>query len=1055
MFFRPLFRVGRLTGVLLLAHLGVTAAQPVRSGPSVARAPAPDGSALKGLDWRNVGPFRGGRATTISGVRGQPLVYYMGAAGGGIWKTDDAGANWRSIADGQIGFGSVGALAVAPDDPNVIYAGMGEAPVRGVSSSWGDGIYRSTDAGKSWNHLASLRESRTISRVIVHPKNSDLVYLAVQGSRWGPSKDRGVHRSTDGGKTWKLLLAGDSLTGPSELAMDPTNPRILYAAMWDHQRLPWYVRSGGPGSGIWKSTDGGDTWSRLTKGLPGLMGKIGVAVSATEPSRVWAIVEADKGGLYRSDDGGDSWRLVNGDRVLHARPWYYMRITADPTNADVVYVINAPLMKSIDGGKSFTAVPDVHGDNHDLWINPANPMNLAKADDGGAAISFTGGATWSSIMNQPTAQFYRVSVDNQYPYWLYSGQQDNGSVAIPNAVMGQGIGNEEFHSAGGCESAHVAFDPSNPRYLYGNCYGGIIGEYDRVLKAERNVMAYPYLGLAEPSDQTKYRWNWSSPIITSSHDRKVIYHASNILFRSADRGQSWAAVSPDLTRNDRTKQGLGGGPIVNEGAGGEVYGTIYYVAESPHGASVLWVGTDDGLVQVTRDGGKSWTNVTPKGLPESLISMIEVSSFDPATAYVAVSRYKWNDNTPHLFKTTDYGATWTRLVNGFQDGDPIRVVREDPAVRNLLYAGTETGFWVSYDGGLAWQRLQQNLPHVPVTDIRVHRDDLVVSTEGRAFWILDDITPIRRLVDAGGTTGLTLFQPRTTYRTALGSNGTAPGMGKNAPQGALISFLIPRFDTTTTAKLEILDPQGLVVRTYATDAKPAEGNKLTVKSGFNRVVWDLRRSAVTQLVGVFSAEAGTAANGYRVAPGRYQARLTVGKEAATRSIDVVPDPRTNPSAEDIRGQQEWLAQAAARVDEINRNTITLRAIRDQVKGVIERTAGQPGGDSVAVAGKPLTVAIDSVEGVMINAKAKTFQDVINFRNGLNDQYLNLIAAIDGTDAPVTLGMRTRFGDLEKTWAPIAERVRQIIGADVERFNAAVRARNLPAVIVPKTREPIP
>ncbi len=411
-------RLGVVAFVALLDLPSVLPAQRDRGALTVAKAPAPDIGTLTGLEWRNIGPFRGGRATTITGVAGHPLLYYMGATGGGIWKTDDAGANWRPIADGQIKMGSVGSLAVAPDDPNVIYAGMGEAPVRGVSSSWGDGIYKTTDAGKTWNHLAELRESRTIARVIVHPKNSEVVYAAVQGSRWGPSKDRGVHRSQDGGKTWKLLLAGDSLTGPSDLAMDPTNPRVLYAAMWDHQRLPWYVRSGGPGSGIWKTTDGGDTWVRLTKGLPGLMGKIGVAVSATQPSRVWAIVEADKGGLYRSDDGGDTWRLVNGDRVLHARPWYYMRVTADPTNAEVVYVINAPVMKSIDGGKSFTALPDLHGDNHEVWINPANPMNLAKADDGGAAISFTGGATWSSIMNQPTAQFYRVSVDDQYPYWL-------------------------------------------------------------------------------------------------------------------------------------------------------------------------------------------------------------------------------------------------------------------------------------------------------------------------------------------------------------------------------------------------------------------------------------------------------------------------------------------------------------------------------------------------------------------------------------------------------------------------------------------------------------
>ncbi len=1016
-----------------------------------ANRPGLDASVLHGLTWRNIGPYRGGRVTTVAGVPGQPRLYYLGATGGGIWKTENAGYSWKPIADGQIAMGSVGSLAVAPSDPNVIYAGMGEAPVRGVSSSWGDGVYRSTDAGKTWSH-AGLTESRTISKVIVHPTDPDLVYVAAQGSRWGPNAERGVFRSSDGGKTWKaVLVSPDSLTGPSDLAMDPTNPRILYAAMWDAQRLPWYVRSGGAHGGIWKTTDGGDTWTRLTEGLPPLMGKIGIAVSRPDPSRVWAVVEADHGGLYRSDDAGAHWKLINGDRVLQARSWYYMRVTADPANADVVYVINAPVLKSIDAGKSFTPLPDRHGDNHFLWINPDDPANLIKADDGGAAISFDGGTTWSSIDNQPTGQFYRVNTDDRFPYWVYGGQQDNSSVAIPNAVVGPGITSRDWHDAGGCESAHVAFDPEHPRYLYAGCYNGAITEYDNELGTARDVMEYPFNGLGEPSDQTKYRWNWSAPIATSPHDRHVIYHGGNRLFRSSDRGHSWTAISPDLTRNDKRHQGAGGGPITNEGAGGEVYGTIYYLVESPHRAGVIWVGTDDGLVQLTRDGGRTWTNVTPKGLPESLINSIEVSPHDSATAYVAVSRWKWNDNAPLIYRTTDFGASWTTLVTGLPAGEPVRVVREDPNRPGLLYAGTETGAWVSFDDGGHWQSLQLDLPHVPVTDMQVRRKDLVISTEGRGFWILDDLSPVEELTEASAGAATFLFTPRAAYRTDLGANSATPGTGRNAPQGAVISYrLAAAPDSGTTLTLEFLDAQGRVVRT-ATSADPKPGRPphahLTPKAGLNRFVWDLRTEPAIKVPGIQTAEGGGSA-GYRVAPGGYQVRLTVGSESQTRPLTVEVDPRTAPSPETVREQQRLLAAIMDRVNEIHRAAIQLRGVEDQLGTLQHRLEGRPQADTVAARAKPLVAAIDSVLGRMVDVKSKTFQDVVNFKNGLNDQLFTLMAAIDGTDQPVTQGMEDRWRDLEAEWQAMRPDVTGLLGPRLDDLNALVRSLNVPAVTAP-------
>ena len=645
-------------------------------------------------EWRNIGPFRGGRSTTATGITGDDQVYYMGTTGGGVWKTEDAGLSWRNISDGYFKTGSVGAVSVSESDNNIVVVGMGESPVRGVMTSSGDGVYKSTDAGDTWEHIG-LDGTKHISQVRIHPSDPDIMYVSAQGSPYASTEERGVYRTLDGGKNWERVLFVDSSSGANDLAIDYTNPRILYASFWDHQRLPWYVRSGGKGSGIWKSVDGGDTWKKLTEGLPStVMGKIGVTVSRANPKLVYAIIESDDGGLYRSDDGGNSWRLINDDRVLRARSWYYMHIYADPSDENIVYVLNAPMMRSIDGGKTFTNIPVPHGDNHYLWINPSNSEVMINSNDGGANISFNSGRSWSTQKNQPTAQFYRVNVDNRFPYWVYGGQQDNSSVAIKSSTFSNGISWKDWIAGvGGCETAYVAFDPDNPILMYAGCYQGIINEYNLELDNTKDIMAYPSMGLGEPSDEQRYRFNWNAPILVSMHDPNVIFHAANKLLKTRDRGISWEEISPDLTRNKRENMGPGGGPITNEGAGGEVYHTIYYVAESPHSKDVIYAGADDGLLHITTDGGESWSDISPD-MQEGMINAIEVSPHNPATVYIAFNRYKFDDFRPYVLKSTDYGKSWKVYSEGIEENSFVRVVREDNEVEGLLYAGTERGVYM-------------------------------------------------------------------------------------------------------------------------------------------------------------------------------------------------------------------------------------------------------------------------------------------------------------------------------------------------------------------------
>lgn len=1006
------------------------------------------------MEWRNIGPFRGGRVTTVSGVIDDPDTYYMGATGGGVWKTTDGGEVWKNVSDGFFNTASVGAIGVSRSDPNVVYVGMGEAPVRGVTTSHGDGIYKSTDAGKTWSHMG-LENTRQISRVQVHPDNPDVVYVAAQGSPYGATEERGIYRSKDGGESWELVLHIDKDTGASDMSMDMTNPRVIYAAFWDHRRYPWKIRSGGPGSSIWKSTDGGNNWEKLTNGLPDLMGKIGISVSQADNDRVFAIVEAkgDQGGLYRSDDAGKSWKLINKQRIIRARAWYYMDVKADPRDEETVYIINAPLMKSTNGGESLTQISVPHGDVHDLWINPKDNKNMIDANDGGANVSYNGGKSWSSQVNQPTAQFYRVNTDNRFLYHVYGGQQDNSTVAIANETTGSGIGWKDWYPVSGCESAYLAFDPDDPTYVYGGCYQGIIEEYNHETKEVKNVMAYPYLGLGTNPDEHEYRFNWNAPIVTSPHDRDVIYHAGNKLLKSTDRGVSWEEISPDLTKDVEENLQAGGGPITVESAGGEIYHTIMYVEPSPHERGTIWVGTDDGLVHLSRNEGDSWQEVTPGEIEDAMINSIEVSPHDPATAYIVATRYKFNDFTPHIYKTTDYGNSWERVVDGIEEESWVRVVREDKKVPGLLYAGTELGMYVSFNGGDDWQPFQNNLPVVPVTDLTIQSNDLVASTQGRGFWILDDLSPVQQLGDKVAKADYHLFKPGESYQVD-GSQGDNPVEGTNPPKGALIYYtLSEKPDTSsTTIRVDILNSNDQVVRTYAlgNEEKFDHQNKngdsfegLPVKEGLNRLVWNYRASEMTSVPEYFVF--GNT-EGYEVSPGLYTARLSVGDWSAEQEFRVRLDPRIETNSQQLSEKRQLLAETFKTSDEIHQSVQQMISVRDQVEKLKNLVKNHPGGASIKKEGQQLKVAINEWINSVIQPKQETFQDVINYPNKLNAQFLYLYGIIDSSSPPVTNGVKKRLADLKQKWNQKKREKEQLLNEEVEAFNALFEEQNIPAVI---------
>ncbi|WP_421876730.1 VPS10 domain-containing protein [Marinoscillum sp.] len=998
------------------------------------------------LKYRNVGPFRGGRSVTASGVVGDPLTYYMGTTGGGLWKTDDAGAHWENISDGFFKTGSVGAVAVSESNPNIVYCGMGEHAIRGVMTSYGDGVYKSTDAGKSWKKVG-LDKTQQISRIEIHPTNPDIVFVAAQGAAHGATTDRGIYKSTDGGQTWRKVLYVNDWTGCVELSMDMNYPEVMYAAMWHHQRKPWKVISGGEGSGLYKSTDGGETWVKIEEGLPDELGKMAIVVSRANSDKVYALIESDSekdlGGLFVSNNAGESWKRVSDDNRLTQRAWYYTEVFADPKDEHTVYVLSAPALRSIDGGKTWERITGTHGDYHDLWINPNNSKNMVIANDGGAAISFDQGESWTSQGIMPTGQFYRINTDNLFPYNIYGGQQDNTSVKIASLSLGRwSISEQDWTYAAGGESAFLAFDPDDPKYVMGGSYLGTIEVLDMDAKASTSIMPAPIQYLGREARDMKYLYNWNAPIIWSKHEPGTFYHCAQLVLRTRDMGVTWEEISPDLTRNIDEKQGNGGGPYTNEAVGAENYGTIAYMIESPHEKGVFYTGSDDGLVHVTRDGGENWNNVTPKGLQECLINAIEVSPHDPATAYIATTRYKFDDKTPAIYKTTNYGKTWTNISSGIPYGAFTRVVREDADRKDLLYAGTELGMYISWNGGQTWEPFQLNLPVTPILDLKVHQGDLIVATSGRAFWILDDLKALQQYDMAKGTK---LFQPESTYFGSWGSplsgnaddfDGTMESAGVNPANGVVIYYELPELSDSVHIQLGISDAKGKVIRTLSSKSDesfqryaggPSADPVLPKKQGLNRFVWDMNHSTMP---GIPTAYIEASYRGHQVGPGTYQLKLTVGKDSYTTQATILPNPLLEISKEQFAEYDQFMTEMENKLTEMHDLTNRLFKINGQLREAVTKLEkGQ-----LKEEGNQLVDALDAWDKEMVQRKSKAYDDVENFPNKFTAEYLFLINQTNSSIPRVNQPNRDRKQELDAQWDELKTKADELLQTKLPAYN---------------------
>lgn len=1024
----------------------------------------PEEKPFKGMKYRLIGPFRGGRSLTAAGIPGDPTTYYFGATGGGVWKSTDGAMTWSPIFDKE-GTASIGSIAVANSNPNIVYVGTGEACIRG-DITHGDGVYKSLDGGKTWRNIG-LADSRAIGKVIINPTNPDIVFVAALGHVYGPNTERGIFRTTDGGKTWEKVLYKDENTGGIDVDFDPNNPNIIFAALWQARRTPWTMTSGGPGSGLYRSIDGGTTWKQLEgHGLPAPpYGKIGVAVGANS-QRVYALIEAKNptGGLYRSNDGGDSWEQVNPSHSLWQRSWYYMHVIADPKDENTLYIMDVDAYRSTDGGHLFNKVKIPHGDNHGLWIDPKDTRRMIASNDGGVTVTLDGGENWTREDNQPTAQFYHVITDNEIPYRVYGSQQDAGTVAISSRSDDGSIDIRDWYDVGGGEAGYIAPYPPDPYIVYAADYQGNITRFDKHTGQIKSITEQPELSDAQGAAHLEHRFQWTAPVLISPHDPNVLYHGGERLFKTTDGGVHWEAISPDLTRNDKSKQQPSGGPVTLDDTGTEYYDTVFAVAESPVTAGLIWVGTDDGLIQLTRDDGKNWTNVTPKELPEwSRISLIDASPFDAGTAYVAVDRHQNDDLHPYIFKTADYGKTWTKLVNGIADTSFVRAVREDPKRRGLLYAGTESGIYVSFDDGQHWRSLKLNLPNAPVHDLIVKNNDLVVATHGRAFWILDDLSPLRQYSDEVAQKDVFLYKPAVAYRIQAGASGerhTSKRTGQNPPAGAVFYYYLkdaPKPDQE--AKIDILDASGKVIRTYSSketapldepldpDDKTPE-KEIKPEAGLNRFVWDLHYEEAHHVPGYYLWEYDRGAQGPVAVPGKYQVRITAEGKTETEPFEVALDPRVHVSQADLERQFQMLSQIEEHLNQVYDTVNQIEDVRSQLLGLKRRLPENVSAKTISTSADDLDQKLKAVRDQLIDLTISANEDSLAYAPQLDAKWAYLALDVSSADSAPTEAEQLQFEKLKRESSEVMTRWDHLQHEDLVAFQKLAQQASLSTVLVP-------
>lgn len=1029
----------------IFACLSVSAiAQKKKVAAPAATTIKPDSVLFSTTKYRLIGPFRGGRSGAVTGSFKNKQLFYMAATGGGVWKTTDGGSNWKNISDKYFG-GTMGAIAVAPSDENILYAGEGENTLRGNVSEGLGGIWRSEDGGRSWKNLG-LKDARHIIRIVIHPRNPDILWVAVMGHLFGPNETRGVYKSTDGGKTWKRTLYVNNQTGASDLVMEPGNPTTFYAGTWRVIRTPYSMESGGDGSGLWKSTDGGDTWKNIsaTKGLPkGVWGIVGVAVAPSNLDKVYTIVENANGGLFSSSDAGETWTLQNSSGDIRQRAWYYSKVFVDPKNEDQLYVMNVEFQKSTDGGKNFKALSTPHGDHHDLWIDPEDGQRMIVADDGGGQVSYDGGANWSTYENQPTSQIYRVSTDNSFPYRILGAQQDNSTIRIKSRTYGSAITASDWQPTAGSESGYVVADPTNPDIVYGGNYGGYLSRRDHKTGEDRAISVWPDNPIGAGADVQRYRFQWNFPIFFSPHNPKRLYSAGNALFVTENEGASWEQISPDLTTNDKSKQKSSGGPITQDNTSVEYYCTIFTATESALEKDLLWTGSDDGLVHVSKDGGKTWTNVTPPAAPKWMMwNAIETHPTKKGVAYLTGTRYKLDDFAPYIYKTADYGKTWTLIVSGIAPLHFTRVMRADHKRDGLLYAGTEYGMYISYDDGASWKPFQLNLPMVPITDLTIKDNDLIVATQGRAFWVLDDLTTIQQYDPAITGKKLHVFPVNEVWRIPGYAGGgykpsTATNAGANPIAGAIVNFYA--LDTSSKAAVTIYDADHKLIKTFTPDDKE---NPLDIKAGMNRFVWNLLYGPGEKIEGMILWN-GVPGN-ITAPPGNYFARVKVGNDSTEVPFVVKGDPNYKISASDYAAQFAFLKQSQDKFNEVQKAIKDIRSIRGQLSDFVARQGKDCPAD-VKAAADTLSKQLTTIEEALYQTKAKSGQDVLNYPIRLNDKLAGVFNAANSGNMAPSKQSHDVYADIAGKCDVELAKLAKLKKEDLAKFNELVREKKLTVV----------